>query len=31
MIKLPAEASSGLPAPVEKPTIDYANKQLPDR
>jgi hypothetical protein len=31
MKKLPAEASSGLPAPVEKPTITTASKQLPDR
>jgi hypothetical protein len=31
MIKLPSEASSGLPAPVEKQTIDYTPKQLPDR
>jgi hypothetical protein len=31
MIKLPAEASSGLPAPAKNKTIEYANKQLPDR
>jgi hypothetical protein len=31
MIKLPAEASRWLPAPVEKAIINYAAKQINDR